>query len=188
MKQVSDNTYRNFTPSERLALFWAAMGRGDEAEADKLNDTCPRAKYMIDDPHYFGALRAVMEMCMYAQLRMAEINTGAAISAAMLLSTADDDEAEQEKWAEKYAALVANILAIWAAWTEFCQSIGIDGASVMRTFRGGELPAAITFASSPEIRELADPDQEQKCLMADFFRHRWDRHLENTKQSRRRLM
>ncbi len=41
-RTVRYNQYTQFTPKERLNLTFAALSRGDEAEADRLWQTCPR--------------------------------------------------------------------------------------------------------------------------------------------------
>lgn len=52
MRQIHDNQYSHFTPKERLNLTLAALARGDEVEATKLWQTCPRFKYVAHDFEY----------------------------------------------------------------------------------------------------------------------------------------
>jgi hypothetical protein len=52
---VADALSRNYAQlkgPERFALMLEAMARGDEAEADRLEETCPRHGYTIDDPEF----------------------------------------------------------------------------------------------------------------------------------------
>ena len=52
MRQINDNKYNKFTTKERLNLTFAALSRGDEAEADRLWQTCPRHRYVAHDFEY----------------------------------------------------------------------------------------------------------------------------------------
>ena len=44
--------YQHLKARERFLLVLEALARGDKQEARRLNDTCPRAPYIIDDPAY----------------------------------------------------------------------------------------------------------------------------------------
>ena len=44
--------YACLTPAERFALTIEAMARGDENEADRLEDACPTHSYHMHDPEY----------------------------------------------------------------------------------------------------------------------------------------
>jgi hypothetical protein len=44
--------YACLTPAERFALTIEAMARGDENEADRLEDACPKDHYHLDDREY----------------------------------------------------------------------------------------------------------------------------------------
>jgi hypothetical protein len=52
---VADPLSRNYKvlkPHERFTLTLEAMARGDEVEADRLEDTCPRLNYNLEDREY----------------------------------------------------------------------------------------------------------------------------------------
>ncbi|HSW69781.1 MAG TPA: hypothetical protein VLI69_06505 [Gammaproteobacteria bacterium] len=59
MRQIHDKHYTNFTSKERLNLTLAALARGDEIEADKLWQTCPRYLYRAHDFLYTLSLNAL---------------------------------------------------------------------------------------------------------------------------------
>src|ERR1700712_2281172 len=59
---ASDTLYEQFTPTERVTLVLEAMGRQDEAEADKLARTCPRKTYTMGDAAYSDRLEAASDV------------------------------------------------------------------------------------------------------------------------------
>src|ERR1700712_904189 len=59
---ASDTLYEQFTPTERVTLVLEAMGRRDDAEADKLARTCPRKTYTMGDAAYADRLQAASDV------------------------------------------------------------------------------------------------------------------------------
>ena len=66
--KLTDKHYEHFKPSERIALFWDAMGRRDFPEADRLIATCPEKTYRMGDAAYTEGVRAIHECCLQALL------------------------------------------------------------------------------------------------------------------------
>lgn len=60
MRQIHDQQYAHFTSNERLNLTLAALARGDETEADRLWQTCPRYQYHAHDFAYTLRFNALM--------------------------------------------------------------------------------------------------------------------------------
>ncbi len=52
MKTLSDKLYQSLTAKERVDLALAAMAREDKAEFDRLNNTCVRKSYTMNDIEY----------------------------------------------------------------------------------------------------------------------------------------
>jgi hypothetical protein len=52
MADPLSRSYAVLAPHERFALMLEALARGDEAEADRLDDTCPRLTYNLEDQEY----------------------------------------------------------------------------------------------------------------------------------------
>ena len=78
--------YEHFAPPERLTLTLEAMARGDDAEAARLKDTCPRKAYTQADAAYDDRIRLSFEIMtvvcidlrsMWAKLHMLEWCIGA---------------------------------------------------------------------------------------------------------------
>lgn len=72
MRKIHDRQYSQFTYKERLNLTIAALARGDETEANRLVETCPRYSYVTYDLKYTESLSALIilgtlffEKCVY---------------------------------------------------------------------------------------------------------------------------
>ena len=81
-KHVTDRHYEILTSHERFALVLEAMARRDDAEADRLEDTCPRFVYRAEDQAFRNRIRRAYgiasRVCLnmragLAQLRMARL-------------------------------------------------------------------------------------------------------------------
>ncbi len=63
--------YNRFTSEERFRLVIEALSRGDEEEAKRLAETCPRATYSMSEPACGDRLRASWEIAMVLCLDLA---------------------------------------------------------------------------------------------------------------------
>ncbi len=62
MKKLPDKHYRNLTSRQRFIATWEAIGRGDDAEAKRLQDTAPNFTYSSADHvirHSWDAVLAI---------------------------------------------------------------------------------------------------------------------------------
>ena len=57
MADALSRNYRVLTPPERFTLAIEAMARGDDAEFDRLQDTCPKLDYRHNDAEYRDRLQ-----------------------------------------------------------------------------------------------------------------------------------
>ncbi len=62
--------YEALTAPERFALLVEAMARRDGREADRLDDTCPRRVYRIDDPEFRDRVRRAHVITLMVALNM----------------------------------------------------------------------------------------------------------------------
>lgn len=60
MRKDISKLYDVFTPDERVKLALAAMGRGDNAELERLWSTCPRKAYRMPDAAFGDKMDAVL--------------------------------------------------------------------------------------------------------------------------------
>lgn len=181
MKQIADTHYKNFSPGERIALFYEAMARRDLDEADRLIDTCPTKSYRCMDTAYGEGVRMVYEACFCVRLMIEEANSRMLLCGA-LMSAHRDDEAAFDKFADSYVDVAARIKGYWDAWLEFCAQAGVEPEAVMRATWHG-LPKAI---ESPLIPELADDLHGHeayataKASALSLLNSRWNTYCERT--------
>jgi hypothetical protein len=62
--------YASLAPPERFALVVEAMARRDFAEADRLEDSCPRFTYRAEDAEYRDRMRRSFAIAAMACLNM----------------------------------------------------------------------------------------------------------------------
>ena len=65
--------YGAFSPAERFALTVEAMARGDEDEADRLEDACPRFNYHQEDWHYRERMRRAYVITLLAMVNLQKL-------------------------------------------------------------------------------------------------------------------
>ena len=76
MTPVTDALGRNYTvltPPERFALNVEALARGDEAEADRLEQTCPRLVYRHNDAEYRDRLQRSYTIALLACVNLQKL-------------------------------------------------------------------------------------------------------------------
>jgi hypothetical protein len=70
---VADALSRNYavlTGPERFVLMLEAMARGDEAEADRLDDTCPQLNYRMDDLEFRDRMKRAYMIAMLVTINL----------------------------------------------------------------------------------------------------------------------
>jgi hypothetical protein len=76
-KDRLDNLYDRFTPDERFLLTLEALARGDEQEAERLSESCPRRTYTMNDVAYEDRMsagpRITMAICLDLAPRLAKL-------------------------------------------------------------------------------------------------------------------
>jgi hypothetical protein len=65
--------YACLTPAERFALTIEAMARGDENEADRLEDSCPRLTYSHADAKFQDRLRRSYTIALLAMVNLQKL-------------------------------------------------------------------------------------------------------------------
>ena len=142
--------YENLTPSQRVAAAIEALARGDDAEHEKLNETCPKKPYKQADYRYSGTLQALMSMSIAVEHEL----TSAALSVTLsCLSKADD----MDKLADDFLQYISDY---WTSWNQTLANIGVDTDAMAKLASPMRHPivAQILTMELPE----ADPAAVQK--------------------------
>ena len=90
MKDIS-NHYQHLTAEERFRLFVQAMGRKDEQELDRLDNTCPRKTYTQQDWEYTNMKMTFTVYALASALEAVRTDLLAAIAMGLGLAVDDDD-------------------------------------------------------------------------------------------------
>ncbi len=148
MRQIHDNQYAQFTSKERLILTFAALSRGDEIEADRLWQTCPRHRYVAHDFEYtlgFSALTMLgalfFEKCVmhYNLIKRAEL---------LIIGYEQDLEYEEKEGfndlvnqSRKFIGTVktaqlthiSKLKGLFEGFRQFCSAEGFDSENILKT-------------------------------------------------------
>jgi hypothetical protein len=116
-----DKLYGRLDPPERLTLLVEAMARGDEAEADRLEDACPAHNYHLQDLEYRDRMRRAYTISLLVTLNMRQ-GLGQ-IRAAVAFSEVYRDFAHWPALAVRGAFLFGRAYARWEADGGECEPV-----------------------------------------------------------------
>lgn len=152
MKKINDKLYDKFSPQERVDLTIAAFLREDEAEIERLKQTCPRKTYKMIDLDYQDSIKqflhhylsfAMLFQSYYTQLMECEayIVTGRALvfgyEAGFELASTEPNslalEAQQKMYQEAFQkheirrqSLVADLKAVYQGYLFACEKLKLN--------------------------------------------------------------
>jgi hypothetical protein len=109
----TDALYATLTGEERACLALAALARGDDAERQRLTDTCPREIVRVTEFGFRFALDAIYYAVWYIE------REGLTMLVSLLLARrhgSDDDS----------VAELGRLVACREVWLTFCDEIGIE--------------------------------------------------------------
>jgi hypothetical protein len=166
--------YPQLTADERFRLFAQAAIRGDTAELDRLNNTCPRKTYVCDDYAYTKRKTNFILLSLWQQQFLRQIEHYSTIA---LLVGLNSDEQEHHESADSSVGDQAMDCFMQAmrlrasrieAWRRFCEKIGLP-ADFPPTL-AAPTDTAEWMASPAErvAKELGDISPEQEMV---------DRHM-----------
>jgi hypothetical protein len=186
---VDSKLYPSFKPPERLTLMLRAMERGDDAEVDRLRDSCPRKTYTQPDIAFDDRVDLAFDMfaitCIDLRAMTAKL---AAIDwakhvvrtfAPLNHITATLGFIEGVRCAgglDGAATQIAQELAdTWRAFDGFCRSrIGLDGPAVFRAWR---MPLGDDVLAMLELHKGVKPDAAKAKEYQQLLNLTWDRRL-----------
>ena len=155
---LTDKLYSALTPSQRVAAMIAALGRRDEAEAERLGDTAPVHTYRAHDLEFRRLLNCAERMALHAALLIEPevIRYVAHLGMLVHLTSGDGcDPDEFDRLAERIEEIATSIKAYWIAYADTCASIGIDPDELLRGV-GAELSDHARILTRKEV----EPDPE----------------------------
>jgi hypothetical protein len=152
--------YDRLTPVERLRAFVEAAGRRDTAEMDRLNDTCPRKTYEMEDYAY---TRGKMMFWILALAHHAEAGRYAQCAFFALVVLASEEAAPDvtEPMEKLFEASVRRYRTNFVAWDRFCGETGIAPDAVLSAYGiGDEVSMELALEVADQLG-FADPSEEE---------------------------
>lgn len=149
--------YGTFSPRERLALIFAAIARGDDAERRALIDSAPVFTYRMAD--YHGEADAFNLICLYHIAKQLEL-------AYLQATIAHAEPKGKEKQEHMYNAycISAYVFCVHAeAWRAFCEGLGIDADAALKGLPGEQ---SLEMAESL-ARKMAFTREEAQAEFAE---------------------
>ncbi len=119
--------YERLTPNERFLAFVEAAARRDEEELDRLNVTCPKKTYQIEDPAYFLPKTNAMLITLIAHVDAAWHAELASFSMALLILGSGKHE---EKAVDSLGVFVRRYRTQMDGFANFCEKIGVNPVSL----------------------------------------------------------
>lgn len=148
--QIKPMIYENLTAPQRLTAVIEAFARKDEAEVDRLMDSCPKKTYRINDWSFSRGLQKLMHMTLHVECILYR-----KVIAVVIALMAERDE--------MIDPLLQSISDTQAAWNETLRSTGIS-PGVLQKASGFE-PRFIEMLT--ELLPDSEPGNVAK-LAADF--------------------
>ena len=136
MKDLTKN-YALLTNDERFRLFVEAIGRNDLQEADRLDNSCLRKTYKIQDWDY---THRKVRFIFLAQCHLAEIlklDVLAHLALVIRLAHEGDGESESvEAAADVFEKLMRVRQAKQIGWERFCEKLGVNPSAIANQLHG----------------------------------------------------
>jgi hypothetical protein len=157
VKDISKQ-YALLTADERFRFFVAAMGRQDEQELDRLENSCPRKTYTGQD--YAYTQRKMFFIVLSFATAVTKLRNDLACLWALVAALAmdeedDEDSANQDKALDVFRQLMRLRDAKRNGWVGFCEQIGADPDAIVAPFLGDlvETVMRLTEAAYESLEE-----------------------------------
>lgn len=175
MRQIHDQQYTQFTSMERLKLTVAALARGDEVEADRLWQTCPRYQYRAYDCNYTSGFNTFMILnSMFFEKCVRHYNNVKKLDE-LILQDKQDLSGDQitnfiEIMNKPKESHISKLKGLFAGFKLFCEEANLDYENAITIIAIKQCchDIEVLLASNVSI------DMEYADQIKDFFISHWD--------------
>jgi len=137
MKDISKH-YQHLTTDERFRLFVAALGRKDEQELDRLEDSCPRLNYSMQDYGYTAKKMRFMVFAMASALEGLRTDLMAALAFGLAMSYDGRETEDGDRCAEQMLNSFRKFMRVREGkrqgWRRFCDELSVDPDAIAAPF------------------------------------------------------
>ena len=172
--------YDTLTADERFRLFIEAASREDIQELDRLNDTCPRKKYVCDDWDYTRRKVRFLDLALLHANEVANVECVAFATLTLLLANDNDPEAAETvgKLNEALVKLTIRRLSMIEGWNRFCTDLGLSPEGFVFPGLGcGEralLMDIVDYAVAGAMEMTLEPDESQAAARLHQWHECWN--------------
>ena len=149
--QIKPIIYQNLTAQQRVIAVIEAFARKDNAEVDRLIDSCPKKTYQLNDWAFSRGLQKLMHMTLHVECMLYR-----KAMVVMLALMAEQDELIDP--------MLQSISDTQAAWKETLETIGISPETVQKA--SGTEPLFLELMA--EL--MPEPDPENVAKLAASFK------------------
>jgi hypothetical protein len=150
--------YEKLTTGERLSAFIDAAARRDGEEMDRLNATCPRKTYSMEEWDYVrGKNKAIM---LASALHGDAARIGLAACFGLGLTLAEDADMAK-KGEELLCNSVRRYKAKMAAFERFCEQAGLSAEAMRKAIGADDSPAMDLLVSVSDEVNPVEPTEEE---------------------------
>jgi hypothetical protein len=180
MRYIGDMQYTQFNPIERTELTMAALSRGDEVEANRLWDTCPKVSYLIQDVEYSSRVQCLSLLghdffykCvfLYNQTkRIDELLNEYKIENLYLENKSLGDDKSMEPLVEVRKLYISRLKALYGGFKEFCDANKLNSDNILKTLKIENCCHSINTLLSCDIPENEEYQATVKIRFQDMWR------------------
>lgn len=117
-----EKLYESLTAEERARAFIEALSRLDATEVERLNDTCPTSRYVVEDWNYVQ----IKQNCMLVTLLVdREVSSVAEWAGATLLQLVCSDGVEAGEVEAILCQCIRRYRVATRAFDQFCREMGV---------------------------------------------------------------
>lgn len=150
--------YEKLTPDERLSAFIDAAARRDGDEMDRLNDTCPRKTYTIEDWSYVRGKQKAFALTSAIHGDAARLGFAACFGLGLTFA---EDEGMADKGEQLLSKAVCRYKAKMAAFERFCDQAGLSADALRKAIGEEDSPAMDLIISVSDEVAPVEPTEEE---------------------------
>jgi hypothetical protein len=148
--------YHLLTTDERFQLFADAMARRDDQELDRLENSCPRKHYTMQDYEYTHLKVRFVTYSLASALQRERLEVLALFALVLALSE-DTSEENSQRTMGAFRKLMQTRKGMKDGWNRFCEQLGVSPDSITAPFVEH---CEWAMEAAEAVCETLDPDED----------------------------
>lgn len=170
---IKPSIYENLTHDQRIIATVEAQARDDEAEKQRLIDTCPKGVYKRNESDYADRMEALEILALLVEYAMCDAALNLMVH--MHVESRNNSAARPSFFStiQKTPESIEDILCMYEAWHEMLQEEGINSKKAEKAFgkpRHNIIKLVLDIADDDDMQ--ADPDivKKYKTYLKDYLK------------------